>query len=132
MRQPGLMAAILIVDDDPLQASLTMSHLRQRFGDVHRATDAAQAFCMIEQHDFAHQLGLVISAHNTLGIGGPAFVAELHDRMPALPVLVLGAPEDAHNDYADLYVAFLPRPIVAEEMLALTDRLLSQGKNVAA
>ena len=126
------MTTILLVDNDPLQASLTMSLLSRRFADVRRATDAAEALCLIEQRDFAHKLGLVISAHNTLGIGGPAFVAELHHRMPALHVLVLGAPEDAHNDYADLYVAFLPRPIVAEEMLALTDRLLSQGKNVAA
>jgi len=126
------MTTILLVEDDPLQASLTISLLNRRFANVRRASDAAEALCLIEQPDFARRLGLVISVHHTLGIGGPAFVAELHDRMPALPVLVLGAPGEARRDYANENVAFLSRPLVADEMLRLTSRLLSQQRNAAA
>jgi DNA-binding NtrC family response regulator len=123
---------ILLVEDDPLQASFMMSLLRRRFGDVRRATDAAEALCLVEQPEFANELGLVISAHHMLGIGRPAFVAELHDRMPALPVLVLGAPGEAPGDYAAEHVTFLPHPLAAEEMLAVTGRMLLPAKNAAA
>ncbi len=126
--QPGPMATILLVDDDPLQASLMTSLLRGRFDEVKRTVDAAEAFCLIEQPEFAGKLGLVISAHHTPGIGGPAFVAELHERMPALPILVVGAPAEAFDYCTDSNVAFLPRPLVAKEMLVMTRRMMSQHK----
>lgn len=126
------MTTILLVDDDPLQSSLMISVLRRRFDDVFRATDASEALCLIEQPEFADKLGLVISGHHTRGIGGPAFVAELRSRMPALPVLVLGAAGEVPGDYAAAHIAFLPRPVVPEVMLALTDRMLTQNKNAVA
>jgi DNA-binding NtrC family response regulator len=126
------MTKILIVDDDLLQASHMMSILGRRFGDVCRATDAAEALCLIEQPDFADKLGLVISGHHTPGIGGPAFVAELLARMPNLPVLVLSAAGAAPTDYADEHVVFLPRPAVGEKMLAVTSQMLAHRRNAVA
>ncbi len=126
------MTIILLVEDDPLQASLTISLLKRRFANVRRATDAAEALCLIEQPEFAEKLGLVISAHHTLGIGGPAFVAELHERMPALAVLVLGAAGEAADAYAEEHVTFLPHPAASEQILTLTDRMLSHHRNAAA
>ena len=111
---------------------MTMSLLQRRFAHVHRATDAAEALCLIEQPDFTEKLGLVISAHQTLGIGGPAFVAELHDRMPELPVVVLGAPREARGHYAGKRVAFISRPLVVEEILSLTRQMIQQNKHIAA
>ncbi len=93
--QTGSMATILLVEDDPLQAFLTMSLLGRQFGDVRRATDAAEALCLVEQPEFATKLSLVISGHDTPGITGPAFVAELQSECPHLPVLVLGASDAA-------------------------------------
>jgi len=121
------MTTILIVDDDPFQASLLMSLLGRQFGDVRRATDAAEALCLVEQPDVADKLGLVISRHQRPGIGGPAFVAELHARMPQLPVLVLGASGDAAADY-DENVVFLAKPFVQEKLLALTRQIVGQEK----
>ena len=132
MRQPEPMTTILLVEDDPLQASLMMSQLERRFDHVRRAADAAEALCLIEQREFAEKLGLVISAHHTVGIGGPAFVAELHDRMPALSVAVLGAPREARGHYAGEHVAFISRPLVVEEIVALTRQMNSRNKNAAA
>ncbi|MGA2569031.1 MAG: response regulator [Terracidiphilus sp.] len=126
------MAIILLVDDDPLQAACITSLLERQFGEVRRVTDAAEALCLIEQPEFAGRLGLVISGHHTPGIGGPAFVAELHARVPELPVLVLGSPEEAQADYADDHIAFLPRPAAGKEMLAMTRRILEQCRHAAA
>lgn len=108
-----------------------MSLLGRQFGDVRRATDAAEALCLVEQQEFACKLSLVICRHCTAGITGPAFVAELHARMPLIPVLVLGSPDSRPADYTDEPVAFLPRPFVAEKMLSLTRQMLESNKKNA-
>jgi DNA-binding NtrC family response regulator len=119
---------ILLVDDDPFQAHLTMSLLGRQFGKVQRATDATEALCLVEQQTFADELQLVISGHHTKGFGGPAFVAELRDRMTALPVLVLGMKEESPDDYPGERVAFLAQPLISEQLVSLTHRILSLQK----
>ena len=126
------MTTILLVDNDPLQASLMLSLLGRRFGDVCRASDAAEALCLIEQPEFASKLGLVISGHQTPGIGGPAFVSELRTRMPDLPVLVLGTARESSADYRDAHVVFLAKPFAAEKMLTLTGQMLAHPQNAVA
>jgi DNA-binding NtrC family response regulator len=118
------MLSILIVDDDPLQASLMMSFLGRHFGTVCRVSDAAEALCLIEQPEFANKLGLVITGHHTPGIGGPAFVAELHLRMPNLPVLVLAEKDAAPSQYSGADVVILARPFNGDKVLAVTGQLL--------
>ena len=131
-RHPGPMTTILIVDDDPLQASLLMSLLGRQFGNVCRVNDAAEALCLIEQPEFATKLSLVITGHHMTGIGGPAFVAELHARKPDLPVLVLSANGAGPSDYKDERVVFLPRPFGGDKILAVTNRILSDRKPAVA
>jgi CheY-like chemotaxis protein len=117
-----------LVENDPLQAFLRKSILERRFSDVQRVTDAAEALCLVEQPQFAGNLGLVISGLNMPGIGGPAFVAELRIRMPWLPILVLGSDSEAATDYAGDQVHFLPRPFAGEEMLHIAGQLLAQNE----
>ena len=126
------MATILIVDDDPLQASLIMSLLGRQFGNVCRVNDAAEALCLVEQPEFADKLGVVISRHRTPGIGGPAFVAELRSRKPDLPVLVLGADGAALSDTTNENVVYLPRSVGGQKMLAVTSQMLARRKNAMA
>jgi len=126
------MTAILLVEDDPLAAQLILSLLGSKFGEVRRATDAAEALCAIEHSDFAAKLRLVISGHHTKGIGGPAFVAELHERIPGVPVLVLGAPEESAADYVGDHVAFLPRQRAPEQVVTITGQMLGRERAAVA
>ncbi|MGP8174153.1 MAG: response regulator [Terracidiphilus sp.] len=126
------MAIILLVDNDPLQAFLSKSALEGRFHDVHRVGDAAEALCLVEQPLFAGNLGLVISGLHMPGIGGPAFVAELHERLPKVPVLVLGNGSEAADDYSGDGVCFLPRPFATGDMLTLAGQLLAQNEQKTA
>lgn len=119
---------ILLVDDDPFQASIRKSILEKRFTDVLRVAGAAEALCLVEQPKFAASLGLVVSGHCLAGIGGPAFVAELHTRIPSLPILVLGDSGEERAQYSGKHVGFLSRPILAEQMLALATRMLAQNQ----
>jgi DNA-binding NtrC family response regulator len=123
---------ILLVDDDPFQASMRKSILEKRFSDVLRVAGAADALCLVEQPQFAASLGLVVSGHHLAGIGGPAFVAELHTRIPSLPVLVLGDSSEESGEYSSEYVRFLSRPILAEQILALATRMLARKERKTA
>jgi DNA-binding NtrC family response regulator len=120
------MSTILLVDHDPLQAFLRKSILEQKFADVRRVGDAAEALCLVEQPQFAENLALVVSGSTTPGISGPAFVAELHTRMPSLPVLVLGSDSEAAGDYTGAWVRFLPKPFAVGELLAAAGQMLVQ------
>ena len=126
------MTSILLVDDDPLQASLILSVLEQRFGDVRRVADAAEALCLIEQPEFADNLHLVISGHHLPGMGGPAFVKELRSRAPNLPILALGATGETPGDYAEAHVCFLAKPVAAAKMLNLASWMLADPKAAVA
>jgi hypothetical protein len=45
---------------------------------------------------------------------------------------VLGSPEEVEADYADEHIAFLPRPVIGKEMLAMTRSILEQRRHAAA
>jgi DNA-binding NtrC family response regulator len=126
------MPTILLVDNDPLQAFLRKSLLERRFHDVQRVGDAADALCLVEQPQFARNLGLVISGLQMPGIGGPEFVAELHARLPQVPILVLGSTSEAAADYAPGWVRFLARPFGLDEMLNLASQMLSNQARMIA
>lgn len=108
------------------------SILEKRFPDVLRATDAAEALCLVEKPRFADSLGLVVTGHRLTGIGGPAFVAELHTRIPSLPVLVLGDSKNDLADYAGEQISFLSRPILAEQILSTASRMMAQDNRKTA
>lgn len=120
------MSTILLVDGDPLHAFLFKSILERRFPDVQRVGDAAEAFCLVEQPQFAGHLGLVISGSDTGGISGPAFVAELHERLPKVPVLVLGNAPEKKDEQQGAWVRFLSRPNASEHILAAAGEMMAQ------
>ncbi len=128
----GDMATILLVEDDPLQASVRKSILEQKFPDVRRVNDAAEALCLVEQPEFARNLCLVVTGHHLSGIGGPAFVAELHTRIPLLPVLVVDDTSERHSDYPGDSIRFLSRSFRAEELLTLARQMLLQNQQKTA
>lgn len=121
------MATILLVDNDPLQGYLCKSVLEFRFSDVQRVAYAAEAFCLVEQPAFAANLGLVISGHHMPGLDGPEFVAELHSRMPWMPILVLGDADEVAEDYAGSGACFRSRPVSNQELLELTEQMLAHS-----
>jgi DNA-binding NtrC family response regulator len=123
---------ILLVEEDPLQALVRTSILKKRFSDVKRVADAAEALCLIEQRVFSDNLGLVISGDHFPDLSGPAFVAELQTRMPALPVLVLGNTQASAGNYAGERVRFLAKPIATDEMLGLAAQMMDKTGHRAA
>lgn len=122
---------ILLVDDDPFQASIRKSILERKFSDVRRVRNAAEALCLIEQPQFAGKLALVVSGHQHSGIGVQDFVAELQSRMPLVPVLVLDDNSDPNECLLGESVRFLHRPLIAEEMLDAASQLVKSRGHIS-
>jgi CheY-like chemotaxis protein len=120
------MSTILLVDNDPLEAFLYKSILERRFHDVQRVNDAPEALCLVEQPEFSDHFGLIVIALNTPGMSSSAFEAELHDRLPNLPVLILGKVGERAAKSTCAWVRFLSRPFSAEQILAAASDLLTR------
>ena len=121
------MNKILLVDDDPLQAFARKSILERHFANVERVKSAPEALCLIEQPHFAQRLSLVISGHRMPGFSGPAFVAELHARLPELPILILGYEGESAADYATANAHFVALPVAADTIVEQVRQLLAEG-----
>jgi len=121
------MTTILLVDDDPLHAHVRRSILGRHFPEIKRATDAAEAFILVEDPRFTERLGLVIVGLNRPGLGSPAFVAELTSRLPSIPVLVLGRSREEAAFFVGENVCFLPRTAPPEQVIALSRQMMGQS-----
>lgn len=118
------METILLVDDNPLRASLRKSLLEGGEPVVVRAIDAAEALCMVESPEFAHGLALVVTGHTMSGISGPEFVAEFRSRLPDVPVLVLSPTVAAEEQYEGIPDVYHSQTTSPDELRSAVKRLL--------
>jgi CheY-like chemotaxis protein len=121
-----MLADILLVDDNCIQATTRKAILVRSGGDVALACDGSQALAMLDQEGTPHPVGLVVTDHLMPGMNGPEFVAQLRLRYPDLPVVVLSGLAEAEDDYQDLDVMFRVKPCPPDELLALVRSLLTR------
>jgi CheY-like chemotaxis protein len=119
------MTTILLVDDDPLDAFVRKSALETRFHDVQRVADPVEALWMMEQPHFADRVGLVVAGLHRPGLNDSQFVAEMHVRLPGVPVLVLGRSRTPADEPPEEGVRFLGSHSASEEMLSAASQLLA-------
>ncbi|MFC5865106.1 response regulator [Acidicapsa dinghuensis] len=126
------MDSILLVDDNPLRASMRKTLLESSTPAVFRAVDAADALCLIESHEFARNLALVITGHRMTGISGPEFVAEVRSRLPQVPILVLSLMSGADQLYLSIPNVFISQSDSPEELRALAVHIIGVGHRQTA
>lgn len=118
---------ILLVDDNGIQAATRKAILARLGRNVIVAGDGAQALKLLDQvTPNSRPVGLVITDHLMPGMNGPQFVAQLRDRFPQLPVLVLSGLAEAEDAYVDLDVTFRMKPLPPDELLLLVRTLLGE------
>ena len=74
----------------------------------------------------------VLPGNHLPGIAGPDFVAELHTRIPGLPILVIADYDDAPGNYPDPCVRFLGRPALAEQIVSAASQMLAPDNHKVA
>ncbi|MFN2359398.1 MAG: sigma-54-dependent transcriptional regulator, partial [Desulfotignum sp.] len=87
MSKTSLPGRILVIDDDRALCDLLHEDLQQRGHQVWTALKAAQARELLDQH----QIDIVLTDLNMPEINGIDFCAELHQRRPDLPVIIMTA-----------------------------------------
>lgn len=126
------MALILLVDENPLRASLRQSLLERATPDVVRVSSPAEALCMVESEDFAQTLRLVVTGSRMSGISGAEFVNELRSRLPQVPVLVLTDHDEKLNERPQTPGVRYLSANSPEELRTTVDGLLNDGTRQTA
>ena len=117
--------AVLLVDDNAVQAATRQTILRREGFHVVVALSPERALEQIARNDLSAELGLVITDHLMPGMNGSEFVRKLRQYEPSVPVLVISGLDEAEREYAELGVVFRMKPLLPENLLALVHTLLS-------
>jgi CheY-like chemotaxis protein len=115
------MPAILIVDDNPIQAVTRRLILEKAHFPVVIAEDGASA---LARFDSSEQFGMVITDHCMPEMSGPELVKELRERSAALPIIVLSGLPEAESEYQGMDICFRLKPIQPQELIELSRTLL--------
>ena len=117
------LAAILLVDDNPVQAATRKAILTFSGNQVSVATNAQEALTLLENSDFAKNINLIITDHLMPHMNGPQFVARLRLHLPNVPVLVLSGLPDAEAEYDGMNILYRLKPLDPEELIGLAQSL---------
>jgi CheY-like chemotaxis protein len=117
--------AILLVDDNAVQAAVRQAILRRSGYFVITALNPARALEQLRHGDFLTGIQLVVTDHVMPGMSGTHFVQEVRKILPNIPILVIsGMP--AEEQYEGLNVLFQMKPLQPEFMLECVRRLIGQ------
>jgi len=125
-------AAILLIDDNAIQAATRQAILRRAGLFAIAALNPRRALEQFERDEFPARIGVVITDHIMPEMSGAAFVRELRKAQPTLPVLVISGLEEAQAEYDGLDVVFLLKPVPPEEMLTTVREMLVRGGPVGS
>jgi DNA-binding NtrC family response regulator len=108
---------ILLVDDNAVQAAVRQAVLKRNDYFVIAALNPARVLEQLRKGDFLTEIDLVITDHIMPGMTGNAFVREIRNLRPQIPVLVISGLEDAIQEYEGLNVEFRVKPLQPERLL---------------
>ena len=117
--------AILLIDDNAIQAATRQTILRRAGYHVIAALNPMRALEQFRADDFPAAIRLVITDHLMPGMTGASFVGELRALHPGLPVLVISGLEEAQEEYADMDVTFRVKPLLPDDLIATVKRLIA-------
>jgi len=124
------MAAILVVDDEPLIREMLMLVLEREGFTVLSAANARQAFN--KYHLFSHEIELVISDVSMPGTDGLAFAKRLLAERPDLPIILMSD----HGDDVDIgplpTLRFVTKPFDLAALLSTVHGLVSEGASLSS
>lgn len=117
-------AAILLIDDNAVQAATRQTILRRTGYFVIAVLNPVRALEQFQRREFPADIRMVITDHLMPGMTGSEFVRELRKSHPRLPVLVISGLEEAEDEYRELDVMFRLKPLMPDSLLACVQRLV--------
>ena len=124
----ALNAAILLIDDNAVQAAARQTILKRAGYNVIPVLNPVRALHQFQANEFPSDICLVITDHLMPGMSGSDFVRELRKTHLQLPVLVISGLEEAEDLYEDLDVHFRLKPLMPEHLLASVSDLINADR----
>lgn len=121
------MAAILLIDDNPVQLRAREAVLRNAGFTTHIATTQEGALALLRS-EAAQRLGAIITDHIMPGSSGADFVRAMRAAKPGIPVIVITGLAEAESEYRGAGVIFRQKPCPPEELIALVRSSVNDGK----
>jgi DNA-binding NtrC family response regulator len=118
------LAAVLLIDDNPVQLRAREAVLRTAGIETHLATTQESAMALLRGEGSA-DIGVIITDHIMPGRSGAEFVRLLRTAKPDVPVIVISGLADAESDYQSMDVTFRQKPCPPEELIALVRAALA-------
>lgn len=128
----GNVSAVLLIDDNAIQAATRQTILKRAGYYVIAALSSTRALEQFQADDFPAEIDAVITDHIMPGMNGSEFVRKLRETRPHLPVMVISGLEEAEYEYAGLNVRFLLKPLSPDLLLSNLRDLLQHEQEGAA
>ena len=119
-------SAILLVDDNAIQATTRKAILERASRTVMVATDGQAAINLLAKVEPPHSIALIVTDHLMPGMNGPELVREVRRSGLTMPIVVLSGLPDAESAYEGLDVTFRLKPFPPDSLIALVQDLLGQ------
>jgi len=116
--------AVLLLDDNAIQAATRQTILRRAGYFVIAVLNAQRALDQFQRNEYPEEIDLVITDHFMPGMNGAEFVRELRRTHPELPVMVISGMEEAEAEYKGMKVVFRLKPLLPDDLLATVHLLL--------
>ena len=87
---------------------------------------AEQALRLLRDDSATAGLRVILTDHVLPGASGDAFVRELREFSPSVPVLVISGMDEAEQAYDGLEITFLHKPCAPEDLIAQVRAALKQ------
>ena len=128
----GTASAILLIDDNAIQAATRQTILRRAGYYVIAALNPVRALEQFQDDAFPAPISAVITDHIMPGMSGAEFVRELRKLQPHLPVMVISGLEEAEQEYAGMDVRFMLKPLSPDLLLSNLRFLIEQQQQEGA
>lgn len=112
-------ARVLVVDDEEMVRSIVTQLLSLKGHDVHRAASGAEALDMVDGNTY----DIVFTDFGMPEMTGAELAKTLHDRYPALPVILLTGYTDTDKAVGEVE-AVLSKPFKLEELQSTIQRFV--------
>jgi CheY-like chemotaxis protein len=120
--------AVLVVEDNPEVAEVTISMLQQLGYSVSSATNAASALAMFENKRFDLVVSDIVMAGDMDGVG---LARAIRDRAPEVAVLLVTGYSQAAQDALSEF-PLLRKPFQIEELSRTSARLIAEARQPAS
>jgi CheY-like chemotaxis protein len=124
------MLQVLLIDDNPMQLQVRQAVLQEAGMSVSTAETAEAALDQLRQP--THRFQVIVTDHMLPGENGAAFVRQLRAINSAIPVLAISGMPGVQEEYAELNVCFLPKPVAPEELIRCVTELGKSSSSRAA